>query len=274
MSNLEVLRKAILNASGLKDEYVIIKFGGEVLQSQFFEKIIQDVVLLRLFGIKVIIVHGAGPQINKALSEAGFEIRKKDGIRETTEEMMEVIKPTCDQATSDIIKIFDEDKVVRAVRMQRIFAKKDVGGNGLISSVDPGEFQACFISFSKGQKNIFVPVVSNVIKDVANASLGGYKYLNVNADQVASGIASSLEAKMLILMTNTDGVLDISGATVPIIKIGAKLPDNVTGGMLVKVEGAVAACVNGTEKCRIINYAKEDSLFEAIFSNSGGTIVE
>jgi acetylglutamate kinase len=240
----------------------------------------KDVCLLHYIGIRVVVVHGGGPQIDATLSRMGIQSKFEGGLRVTDEETMKVVEMVlAGSVNSDIVGLIcgqggralglsgRDDGFIRANPMS-VEAKNlegsmvsiDLGRVGAVTSVSPK-------LVSDLCSNGFVPVISPIGVDVNGSPL------NVNADLAASAIAQALGAAKLILMTDVAGVLDENKEQLTSLNASqAKTmiaSGSIRGGMIPKVECALEAVNSGVEKVHIIDGRQRHALLLEIFTDSG-----
>ena len=243
----------------------------------------RDVVLLKLVGMHVVVVHGGGPQIETLLKRVGKKGRFVQGMRVTDAETMEIVEMVLGgQVNKDVVNLINQagGKAVGLTGKDGSFirAKKllladrdntedliDVGQVGDITQIDPsliGHLEA----------GGFIPVVAPI-----GVGKNGETY-NINADVVAGKMAEILKAEKLVLLTNTPGVLDESGAL--ITGMTPKQIDDMvangslSGGMLPKIASALDAARNGVKSVHIIDGRVEHALLLEILTDHGvGTMI-
>jgi acetylglutamate kinase len=256
-----------------KKERIVIKCGGKVLiDSDLFNKFIEDVAILYKLGLTVIIVHGGGPRIKIELAKLNVESRFIDGLRVTNEQTMRVVEKALVDFNSEIIEKLEKKKC-RAdglnVSQNNIFIveqeSKDLGFVGKPKRILNEKIQA-IIDLQQ------IPVISPMGKDEE-----GEKY-NINADTAAAAIAKSLKSRRLLLMTDVAGVYDKNEKLINEIKpaeakdlINKKI---VEGGMRPKLLNSIDAIENGVKGVVIIDGRKLHSILYEIFSDEGaGTLI-
>ena len=242
-----------------------------------------DVVLLKLVGLKPVVVHGGGPQINDALRRIGKEGTFIQGMRVTDAETMEVVEWVLGgQVQQDIVMMINEagGKAVGLTGKdgQLIQAQKkmlpdendpekllDIGFVGDITRVEPAVVKAL-------QDDEFIPVISSI-----GFGEDGRSY-NINADVVAGKMAEVLGAEKLIMLTNTPGVLDKSGKLLR--QLSAQTIDElfkdgtISGGMLPKISSALEAARYGVNSVHILDGRVPHSLLLEILTDKGvGTMI-
>ncbi len=251
---------------------IVIKYGGsamidENLKSSFSK----DVSLLKYVGINPIIVHGGGPEIGATLKKLNVESRFHNGLRITNDETMEVVVMVLAGKVNKEIVLSINKNGGRAVGISGVDAnivkakKKptedvDLGLVGDVEYVNP----SILIHLSNDG---YIPVVSPIGFDSE-----GKRY-NINADNVASAIAISLQAEKLIFLTDADGVLDKKGrliSSIDIEDVENMIEDStISGGMIPKMLSSKQAIQNGVKKVHIINGSKLHTLLEEIFTQKG-----
>ena len=269
-----------------KDKIFIIKIGGELLRDiSSAKKLLKQIATIHQFGIKVILVHGGGPQLTEMIEKSGQVSEFNNGRRVT------------DQSTISLAVMVLNGEV--NTKLLAISVELGIPAIG-ISGIDGG------MIVTKKRKKIkdetgdlidygYVGDISSVNMDILNTQLdAGYipiissltanadgVILNVNADTIAATIAYELSAEKLILMTSVPGILmDANDKTSLISYINhdslKKMKSNgkLTDGMLPKVDAIGLALDNGVSRVHIISSNSEDSLLTEIFTNHGtGTLI-
>jgi acetylglutamate kinase len=280
----EILAQALPYIRKYHGKTMVIKYGGNAmtdpaLQADFAE----DVVLLKLVGMNPVVVHGGGPQIETALNRLGKKGTFVQGMRVTDEETMEVVEwVLAGQVQQDIVGLINlaggkavgltgrDGGMIRARKLKMVdkddpAKEHDVGLVGDIEAIDPGVVKAL-------QDDAFIPVISPLGFGEHNESY------NINADVVASKLATVLKAEKLVLLTNTPGVLDKSGRLLTDLsarQIDALFADGtISGGMLPKISGALEAAKSGVNAVHIIDGRVPHSmLLEILTEQAYGTMI-
>ena len=250
---------------------VVVKYGGSAMQKDDLKTAFaRDIVLFKLAGINPVVVHGGGPQIDKALADAGKQTKFVRGLRYTDGDTMDIVEMVLGGAVNkQIVRLINGEggravgitgKDGNLLEARKMRAKGDVGLVGEITGVN-----AEVVSLLLGEK--FIPVIAPVAAD------GKGQTLNINADTAAAKIAVALKADSLFLLTNTAGVLDKRGKLIEelsaaharrLLKSGV-----VRDGMVPKVECALDAVKGGAGSCRIINGDKQHALLLEVFTDAG-----
>ncbi len=259
----------------------VIKYGGAAqTEDELKDSFAKDIVLLNFIGIKPVIVHGGGPKISQTMRKMGKEPTFIQGQRVTDKETMDIVEMVLGGLVNKEIVALINRHGGRAVGLSGkdgglLKAKKklmrktadaceeetiDIGLVGEVDSVDPGILDSL-------EKGGFVPVISPI-----GVGEKGETF-NINADYVASAIASSLKAEKFILLTDVPGISDKKGTVMSTItkKEIKKLIDNgtISGGMLPKVQACARAIDAGVKKTHIIDGRIPHSLLLEIFTKEG-----
>lgn len=280
----EILSEALPYIRQFHGRTVVIKYGGNAMTDEHLQRsFAHDVVLLKLVGLKPVIVHGGGPQINEALRRVGKEGKFIQGMRVTDAETMEVVEWVLGgQVQQDIVMMINEaggkavgltgkDGSLMQVRKKLLPNEEkpgemiDIGFVGEITRIEPAVVKAL-------QGGEFIPVISSI----------GYgqdgKAYNVNADIVAGKMAEVLGAEKLVMLTNTPGVLDKQNQLLR--KLSAQTIDElfadgtISGGMLPKISSALDAARYGVNSVHIIDGRVPHSLLLEILTDEGiGTLI-
>jgi len=286
--HLNLLRQALPFINRFKNKTFVVKIGGEIADTdQTLHSFCEEVALLSQVGIRVVVVHGGGKQATQLSKQLGIETQMIGGRRITDEKTLDVVMMVfAGQINTEIIAALREygaepvgisgvdGGIINAVKRppQKVRNEKtgqeeivDFGHVGDIESIDPKLLEVLLAAD-------FVPVM---------ASLGGDdkgNILNINADTVASEIASALKAEKLILVTDVDGILRddkslISRVTPQeideLVKSGV-----IRGGMVPKATSAVEALKDGVQSVHIISGKKSSTLLAEVFTETGsGTMI-
>ena len=280
----EILSEALPYIQKFHGKTIVIKYGGNAMTDERLQRAFaRDVVLLKLVGMRPVVVHGGGPQIDRALERVGKKSTFVQGMRVTDSEIMEVVEwVLCGQVQGDLVQMINsygghavglngkDGAMIRARRMRVQDANDpnvwhDVGQVGVIESINPSLVQAL-------EQDHFIPVISPI-----GMGEDGLAY-NINADVVAGRMAETLKAEKLVMLTNTPGVLDkdgnlLSGLTAS--GIDALFKDGtISGGMLPKLASALSAAKNGVRSVHIIDGRVDHCLLLEILTQLGvGTMI-
>ena len=286
----KILIEALPYIKKFSGKKIVIKYGGHAMvDEQLKQAFASDITLLKYIGINPIVVHGGGPQINKVLDSMGITSKFIRGMRYTDNETMDVVEMVLGGKVNKEIVANINSKGGKAVGLtgkdgSLIIAEKmkiyqdqdpdqaadkppeiiDPGMVGEVSQINPD------IIYTLADQG-FIPVIAPV-----GVGKQGETY-NINADLVASNIASAVGAERLILLTDVDGVLDSDDKLISSVgfesakeMISKKV---IHGGMIPKVECAVAALKKGVSKSHIINGKVEHAVLLELFTDSGiGTL--
>lgn len=258
---------------------VVVKYGGNaMIDEKLKEAVIEDILLLKLVGIHVVLVHGGGPDINKMLEKTGVSSHFVNGLRYTDPETMEIVQMVlCGKVNKDLVSLLDGQGVglagmdgglFKAVKMSDE-NNTDYGLVGDIVEVNP---KIVTDAISQG----FIPVVSSVA-----LGLDDKKTYNVNADTAASKIAVALKAKKLILLTDVMGLMrdpKDEETLIKELKVSQVPPLTnagiIKGGMIPKVECCVEAVRQGVDRANIQDGRVPHSILIELLSDDGiGTMI-
>ena len=252
----KVLIEALPYIQDYNGKIVVVKYGGNAMINEELKRAVMgDIVLLSLIGVKVVLVHGGGPEISEMLGKIGKKTEFKNGLRVTDEETAEVVQMVLAGKISKNLVNLIGNMGGRAIGLSgmdghMIEARKideDLGFVGEITSVDPTPILDVL---DKG----YIPVISTIACDKNGACY------NINADTAASRIAGTLGAESLISMTDIAGLLkdkDDPGTLIPVVGV-SEAPQLVregiiSGGMIPKVDCCIEAIRRGVKKVFIID---------------------
>lgn len=266
----------------------MIKIGGEALDNEeALENLIEDIALLHLVGIRIVLVHGGGKQTTETAKALGIETKFVGGRRVTNEETIDVLKMILAGKLNVELLSMLKRKGVRATSVSGVAAgiieaKKRPprtvpgGGDEPIDFGQVGDIVRIDTSFIQLMLDSnYVPVLSPLGSDEQG------NVLNINADVVASRIASELRAEKLLLLTGAPGVMvDLNDPTtlisrMNIAEIKQAIADGfIQGGMIPKLEESVRCLENGCERVHILSALEPHQLLLEVFTESGcGTML-
>jgi len=271
----KILIEALPYIKEFNSKIFVIKYGGSaMIDEKIKETVIEDIILMKLVGLKPVIVHGGGKEINKTLERVGIESKFFQGLRITDKDTVEVVEMVLAGKVNKSIVQLIQNHDINAVGISgkdgktlKVTKKKvndiDIGYVGDISRVDTGLINSLL-------ENDFIPVIAPVGTDNK-----GDTY-NINADYAASAIAGALKAEKLIFLTDVEGVLaDINDKKSLISKITVSEVDAyikkgiISGGMIPKVECCVKGIEAGVKNVHILDGRVEHSMLLEIFTKKG-----
>ena len=278
LSVVKTLLEALPYIKRFSNEKIVIKYGGSAQTSDDLkEQFAQDIVLLHLVGLKPIVVHGGGKSITNLLTQLGVETKFVDGQRVTTKEVMRVAEMVLSgEINKEIVSLLDNHGS-KAIGI----SGKD---GGFLKGV-PKDFEN--FGYTGNIEHINPEIVNNIIEDgaipviapIAGSSTMGHPGFNINADLAASKIAVAMEARKVLFLTDTPGVLDKEMKLITNLSIekteALKEDGTIQGGMVPKVDACIEALRGGVKKAHIIDGRVEHSLLLEILTSSGvGTCIE
>lgn len=270
---VQILSEALPYIQQFAGRTIVVKYGGAAMKdSSLKEKVIRDVVFMACVGLRPVLVHGGGPEINSWLDKLGIEPQFKNGLRVTDAPTMDVVEMVLvGRVNKEIVALINkaggsavglcgkDGDLVEA----RPSDQEGVGFVGEVTRVNPQILDTLV-------RNGHIPVVSSVAADET-----GQAY-NINADTVAGEIAAALGAEKLILLTDTPGILqdykDPSTLFTHLsIQDARRLIEEgvVSGGMIPKVECCVRSLAQGVRAAHIIDGRHPHSLLLEIFTDTG-----
>ena len=261
---------------------IVVKYGGHAMvDEQLKADFARDITLMKFTGLNPVVVHGGGPQINKVLDQMGMQHQFIKGMRLTDEATMDVVEMVLGgKVNKDIVTQINKQggkavglsgkdgELIRAKKLHIVYQEDetkppeiiDPGLVGQVTQINPSIINTL-------SREGFIPIIAPV-----GTGDSGETY-NINADLVASSMAAALSAKRLILLTDVEGVLNLSGELISSIdmeKIDQMIKEKaISGGMIPKIECALEALKNGVEKVHIINGRKRHALLLELFTDKG-----
>ena len=263
---------------------VVIKYGGNAMtEAALKDSFAADVVLMKLVGINVVVVHGGGPQIGKLLSRLNIESEFVNGMRVTDSATMDVVQMVLGGLVNpDIVSLINthggravgvtgkDGNLIQAEKMPMTIASSNAGASApeIIDIGHVGSITNIQIDvLNTLVQSEFIPVIAPV-----GVGKDGESY-NINADIVAGAIAQALNAEKLVLLTNTPGILDADKTTLSSLnkaEVEALIADGtISEGMLPKVDCAIDAVSGGVNSVTIVDGRVPHALLLEVFTDSG-----
>nr|ARW64227.1 acetylglutamate kinase [Chondria sp. (in: red algae)] len=257
----------------------VIKYGGSAMNNSDLQlQVIQDLSLLHYLGIKVVLVHGGGIFINNWLDRLNIQPCFENGVRVTDSKTMDIVEMVLiGKVNKQLVSLINQNNIM-SVGLSGQDANLVVASSmfdsttnftGQVDDVNPGLLNLLL-------SNQYIPVIASVASDAK-----GNRY-NVNADTIASAIASSIKAEKLILLTNTPGILMNINDSCSVLKDinletirSLKQKNLITGGMIPKIQSCVDALNNNVGSAHIIDGTTKHSLLHEIltYERKGSMIV-
>ncbi len=272
-NRVRVLSEALPYIQKFANRTVVIKYGGAAMKNnQLKEKVIRDIVFLSSVGVRPVVVHGGGPEINSWLSKLGIEPEFKDGLRVTDAATMDVVEMVLvGRVNKELVDLINRAGALAVgicgkdgnTIQARHVGKEDIGFVGEVSNVEPKLVETLVNSG-------YVPVISSVAADER-----GQPH-NINADTVAGELAAALGAEKLILLTDTPGILEnYQDPSTLITQLDIKEAREligqgiVSGGMIPKVNCCIRSLAQGVGAAHIIDGRVPHALLLEIFTDKG-----
>jgi len=273
----DVLNQALPYIQEFRGQTFVVKYGGSAMKNpDLLEGVIRNALLLQLVGVRLILVHGGGPEIDIWLGKLGMEKKTLGGLRVTDEATMDVVEMALAGRANKALVAIVQRLGGRAIGLsgrdadliQGVPISAELGRVGAVSKVNPDVLQ---VATSNG----YIPIVCSVASDAE------HRPLNVNADTAAAAIAGAIKASKLVLLTDTCGVLDDKNDVSSRISqlSAAQARDMIrTGkadrGMIPKLEAALHALSHGVGSVHMIDGGTPNGLLIEVFSDSGiGTMM-
>ena len=258
---------------------IVIKYGGNAMVSDELRKaVMSDIILLSLVGIRVVVVHGGGPEISAMLKKIGHESHFVDGLRYTDEETMDVVQSVlCGKVNKNLVAQLNrlggqavglcglDGQLFQAVQLDEKY-----GLVGKITGVNPEPVENALMTG-------YIPVVSTVAQ-----GMDADTAYNINADTAAAKLAEALNAEKLILLTDVRGLLRDPKDEETLIHVvrtcevpGLVADGTISGGMIPKMECCVDAIAGGVERVHILDGRIPHSILIELLSDRGiGTMLQ
>ncbi len=267
----KVLLEALPYIQKFASKTFVIKFGGSIAaDNELKESFIKDIILLKLIGINIIIVHGGGKEIDGLLKKLNIGVNFHEGQRITDENTMKVVEMVLSgKINKDLVALINKfggracglsGKDGNLITAKKLKSEKvDLGFVGEVKHVD----KKILLTLDPS----FIPVIAPVSMDNEGRTL------NINADLVASSIAAELEAEKLIILSDQDGLLNADNELISSVKTGDiknMIKEGVIyGGMIPKANSCIDAVKLGVKKVHIINGSIPHAVLLEIFTKKG-----
>ncbi len=275
----QVLINALPYIKKYFDKTIVIKYGGNaMINDSLKEAVMRDVVLLHSVGVKVVLVHGGGPEINETLDKMNIKSKFINGLRYTDKDTAEVVRMVLagkvNKGLVSYINGIDGNAIGLCGidgNLLEVTKKQDDGVDyGFVGEIVNVNTKAVIDCLNGG----YVPVIATIASDKE-----GNVY-NINADTAAACIAAQLKAENLIMLTDTVGLLkdkDDPSTLIPKVYVSdvpfLKKQGIISGGMIPKIDGCVEAVRRGVKQATIIDGRIEHSILIEMLSNEGiGTL--
>jgi acetylglutamate kinase len=271
-----VLNDALPYIQKYNNKVVVVKYGGNAMTNETLKQaVMSDIVLLHLVGIKVVLVHGGGPEINEMLRRLNIKSKFISGLRYTDENTIDVVKMVlAGKVNKELVTMLCQDNGnaigLCGLDEHMLLAEKTYGANGEDLGFVGNVVEVNTKPIMDALDNGVIPVIATVACDK-----NGQAY-NVNADTAAARIASELNAENLLLLTDIAGLLrdkDDPSTLIPDVHVSEvpamKRQGIISGGMIPKIECCVEAIRRGVKKAVIIDGRVPHSILIEILSNEG-----
>lgn len=271
LAKAEVLTEALPWINHSRGKTVVVKYGGAAMEDpELMRQVVGDVELLKLMGMRVVLVHGGGKAINKLLGDLDLPVRFKNGLRVTDDATMEAV----------------QEVLIGKVNQQLVWALNEYGHNAVgISGADGKTFKSEQVDPELGRvgtiREVDVSLIETILEDdyipvIASVGCGPDGFYNINADVAAGKLAEAMHADNLIYLTDVDGLYRDRNDPETLI---AQLTKSETqellesqtldGGMIPKIQSIYDALDAGVGQVVIINGKLPHSLLLEIFTDEG-----
>lgn len=275
----ETLIEALPYIRDFNNKKVVVKYGGSaMLDERLQQSVIKDVALLKLVGMKPVIVHGGGKEISKWVKLMGKEPEFVEGLRVTDDDTMEVAEMVLNKVNKHLVQMMEKLGVKAAgisgkdggtlLCDKKMVGSRDIGYVGDVREVDCGLIDTLL-------ENDFVPIIAPI-------GLGeDFKAYNINADDAACAIAKSMKAEKLVFMTDIEGVCRDANDPSTLLSVltldeaNQMIDDGfIGGGMLPKLRNCIDAVEGGVNRVHILDGRREHCLLLEFYTKKGiGTAI-
>lgn len=281
INKAQVLVDALSYIQKFHGDIVVIKYGGSAMTNEITKQsVLKDIAVLKSVGIKPIIVHGGGNDINAWLDKVSIKSEFKNGLRVTNKDTLEVAEMVlCGKINKGLVQHMERigthavglsGKDGNMITVEKVVPNgDDIGFVGKITSVDTTLIETLL-------EKDYTPIISTIGLDQK------YQGFNINADDVATAIARAMKASKLVFLTDIEGVLaDPKDPSTLITRIDTEYAKElfekgiITGGMIPKLQNCLEAVENDVQRVHILDGRLEHSLLIEIFTKNGvGTLIK
>ncbi len=278
----QVLIEALPYIQRFSGATIVVKYGGHAMVDAALKRdFALDIILMKTVGLHPVVVHGGGPQIGRFLKRLSIESEFVDGMRVTDKQTMDVVEMVLvGKVNQEIVHLMNRHggravgfsgKDGGLITARKLTYRKNLGGDqppeiidmGMVGEITRIDTQL----LASLQPSAFIPVIAPV-----GAGEHGETY-NINADLVAGAVAAALRARKLVLLTDTEGVLDAAGSLLSTLKVSeaqALIEEGIIqGGMIPKVHCCLEALAAGVGKTHVIDGRKPHAILLEIFTKGG-----
>ncbi len=276
-----ILAEALPYIKRFHGRTIVVKYGGNaMIEENLKQCFARDVVLLKLVGMNVVVVHGGGPQIESLLGRVGKKGRFIQGMRVTDDATLDVVEMVLvGKVNKQIVNLINlnggqavglsgkDGRLIKARKLEMYIEQQDAAPE-ILDLGKVGEVVDVNVSLIHAlEREHFIPVIAPVGVDEEGATY------NINADSVAGAVASALKAKRLILLTDVPGVLDKNKNLISSLSrfeavVGIE-DGTMVGGMIPKVKCCLEALEEGVDKAMIIDGRVENCILLELFTDAG-----
>lgn len=273
----EILVEALPYIQKYYGKVIVVKYGGNaMINEDLKQKVMRDIVLLSLIGVKVVLVHGGGPEISDMLTKVGKKSEFVNGLRVTDKETVDIVQMVLAGKVNKTLVNIIENEGGKAVGLcgadghliQAEQLDEKLGFVGRVKDIDETIIEDLL-------EKKYIPIISTIGCD------GNGNVYNINADTAAARIAGKLNAECLISMTDIKGILkdkDDENTLIPVVytKDAPKLIEEgiISGGMIPKIECCIDALSEGVKKVFILDGRVPHSIIMELLTNEGlGTMI-
>lgn len=277
----DVLMEALPYIQKFSDKVIVIKYGGNAMKDdKLKEGFAKNVVLMKCIGLKPVVVHGGGPQIDKMMGRLGITVQFTAGVRNTPPEAMEIVEMVLTgQINKEIVSLINhhggkaiglsgkDGDLIQAEKMrlgENPYLSRakgvDMGQVGRVVNINPRVIEVL-------DSDKFIPIIAPIGVGYDRTSY------NINSDEVAGAIAATLRAEKLVFLTDVPGVYDKEQKKIPSLSEemarAMVLEGSIVGGMLPKIQACLYALRGGVNKAHIIDGRIPHALLLEIFTDMG-----
>lgn len=273
----EILMEALPYMQKYSGQTIVVKYGGNAMSDEGLKiSVMKDIALLQMVGVKIVLVHGGGPDISRTLHKLGKETKFIDGLRYTDKDTVEIVATVLSGKVNKSLVADLFELGVKAIGLSGIDGAmiqaeqldEKFGYVGEITSINSEPILLAL-------ENNYIPVIATTGIDHTG------QFYNINADIAAAEIAAAVNAEQFILLTDVRGVLrDVDNPESLITEINIKeIPDLInsgiiSGGMIPKIDSCVNAMNKGLKEAVIIDGRVEHSILLELFADEGfGTLI-
>lgn len=261
----DILIEAIKYIKKFEHKVIVVKYGGNAMENPAIrDSVFEDIAMLWQLGLKIVLVHGAGPKIDQTMARQGLTKQVVHGLRVTDQATLDIVEQVLHEINQDCVKQLEVHHAEARDCTDGVLVTKIIDlALGFVGAIEEIRTDRLLQALEQGS----IPVISSIGRDASGQTT------NINADTVASAVASALQAEKLTILTDIDAVMDANKERIRHLSIEqaqALMGDGtIHTGMIPKVRACIEAVSRGVTKAHLLNGITPRALLIEIFTDTG-----